>query len=88
MNGVCQGVAFQDIYKGSYFPAVSLYFDATVHLNFGPEFEFPPTDQKVHREFQLFAYSNQFEPMSAAQSQQEAPPVIDPPPVEPMIGTV
>ncbi|KAJ7380308.1 Set1/Ash2 histone methyltransferase complex subunit ASH2 [Desmophyllum pertusum] len=50
-NGVCQGVAWQDIYDGTYYPAVSLYKNATVTLNFGPDFQFPPTDEE-------------FEPMS------------------------
>jgi len=29
-NGVNQGVMFADIYEGEYFPAISLYFGATV----------------------------------------------------------
>jgi len=37
-NGVSQGVAFEDIYKGCYFPAISLYYNAAVTVNFGPKF--------------------------------------------------
>ncbi|KAL9979830.1 hypothetical protein ACROYT_G017548 [Oculina patagonica] len=51
-NGLCQGVAWQDIYDGTYYPAVSLYKNATVTLNFGPDFKFPPTDE----EFQPMSY--------------------------------
>nr|CAG4643104.1 EOG090X03NS [Ilyocryptus agilis] len=43
-NGVLQGVGFQQIYEGNYFPAVSLYKNVTVSLNFGPNFKFPPKD--------------------------------------------
>lgn len=42
-NGKCCGVAFQDIYGGSYYPAVSLYRNITVSVNFGPDFKYPPT---------------------------------------------
>jgi len=41
-NGISQGTAFEDIYKGYYYPAVSLYFNATVTVGFGPDFLFPP----------------------------------------------
>lgn len=44
-NGVCQGVAWQEIYDGAYYPAVSLYKNATVTINFGPDFKYPPTDE-------------------------------------------
>lgn len=43
-NGVHQGVGFQDIYGGSYFPTVALYKNVTVSVNFGPNFKFPPKD--------------------------------------------
>ena len=43
-NGVSQGLAFEDIFKGTYFPAASLYRNATVTFNFGPRFKYPPQD--------------------------------------------
>ncbi|KAJ4823555.1 hypothetical protein Tsubulata_012182 [Turnera subulata] len=48
-NGVCQGVAFKDLYGGRYYPAASMYTlpnqpNCTVKFNFGPEFEFFPED--------------------------------------------
>ena len=43
-NGVLQGTGFQDIYSGSYFPALSLFKNVTVSVNFGPNFKFPPKD--------------------------------------------
>ncbi|XP_049792605.1 set1/Ash2 histone methyltransferase complex subunit ASH2-like [Schistocerca nitens] len=43
-NGVSQGVAFTDIYGGSYYPSLSLHKSSTVSVNFGPNFKFPPTD--------------------------------------------
>ncbi|CAK8576936.1 unnamed protein product [Lathyrus sativus] len=46
-NGVCQGVAFKDLYGGRYYPAASMYTlpnepNCTVKFNFGPDFEFFP----------------------------------------------
>jgi hypothetical protein len=41
-NGVDQGVAFSDVWAGEYYPAVSLYKDARVTFNFGPDFKYPP----------------------------------------------
>lgn len=43
-NGVSQGIAFTDIYEGTYYPAISLYKNASVKVNFGPSFQFPPAD--------------------------------------------
>ncbi|XP_057473476.1 protein TRAUCO-like isoform X2 [Actinidia eriantha] len=48
-NGVCQGVAFQDLFGGRYYPAASMYTlpnqpNCIVKFNFGPEFEFFPED--------------------------------------------
>ncbi|XP_001605857.2 set1/Ash2 histone methyltransferase complex subunit ASH2 isoform X1 [Nasonia vitripennis] len=43
-NGVSQGEAFVDIYDGAYYPSVSIYKSATVSMNFGPHFKFPPKD--------------------------------------------
>jgi len=47
-NGVCQGVAFEDIYCGTYYPTLSLYKSITVRVNFGPDFDAPPTDHEYH----------------------------------------
>lgn len=47
-NGVSQGVAFNDVLEGTYFPAASLYTKlnqteaATVTFNFGPDFKYSP----------------------------------------------
>lgn len=41
-NGKLIGVAFQDIFAGSYYPTISLYKNCTVTANFGPNFKFPP----------------------------------------------
>lgn len=43
-NGVCQGVAFKDLYGGRYYPAASMYTlpnqpNCLVRFNFGPELE-------------------------------------------------
>ncbi|XP_072051173.1 set1/Ash2 histone methyltransferase complex subunit ASH2-like [Amphiura filiformis] len=43
-NGVSQGVAFEDIFEGTYLPAISLFKGSTVTANFGPAFKHPPKD--------------------------------------------
>ncbi|GAB4835245.1 hypothetical protein Ancab_000154 [Ancistrocladus abbreviatus] len=48
-NGICQGVAFRDLYGGRYFPAASMYTlpnqpNCLVKFNFGPNFECFPKD--------------------------------------------
>ncbi|GAV67898.1 SPRY domain-containing protein [Cephalotus follicularis] len=48
-NGVCQGVAFKDLFGGRYYPAASMYTlpnqpNCVVRFNFGPEFECFPGD--------------------------------------------
>ncbi|KAL4705946.1 hypothetical protein ACJJTC_016558, partial [Scirpophaga incertulas] len=42
-NGECQGEAFIDVYRGCYYPSVSLHKNITVSVNFGPNFKFPPS---------------------------------------------
>ncbi|XP_063995208.1 set1/Ash2 histone methyltransferase complex subunit ASH2 isoform X2 [Diachasmimorpha longicaudata] len=43
-NGVSQGEAFIDMHRGGYYPTVSIHKSATVSVNFGPNFKFPPQD--------------------------------------------
>ncbi|XP_024391213.1 uncharacterized protein [Physcomitrium patens] len=49
-NGVCQGVAYRDIFAGEYYPAASMYTlpmpekKCSVRFNFGPNFQFPVKD--------------------------------------------
>uniref|UniRef100_A0A3Q2TH87 Set1/Ash2 histone methyltransferase complex subunit ASH2 n=1 Tax=Fundulus heteroclitus TaxID=8078 RepID=A0A3Q2TH87_FUNHE len=45
-NGVNQGVAFENLFEGLYFPAISLYKSCTVSVNFGPHFKYPPKQIK------------------------------------------
>lgn len=48
-NGQTQGVAFSDIFAGSYYPTISIHKSATVSVNFGPSFKYPDilTTQKA-----------------------------------------
>ncbi|KAF5297236.1 hypothetical protein FQR65_LT19730 [Abscondita terminalis] len=48
-NGICQGVAFTDIYAGRYYPAISIYKGATVVVNFGPNFKHFPSVPDIER---------------------------------------
>ncbi|KAJ9139658.1 hypothetical protein P3X46_030371 [Hevea brasiliensis] len=48
-NGVCQGIAFKDLFGGRYYPAASMYTlpnqpNCVVKFNFGPDFELFPED--------------------------------------------
>ncbi|VDL62821.1 unnamed protein product [Hymenolepis diminuta] len=45
-NGECMGTAFQDIYAGVYFPTISIYKSASVAVNFGPDFKYPPPESE------------------------------------------
>lgn len=48
-NGECQGVAFENIYGGGYYPTVSIHKSATVSVNFGPNFKCPPSLEYDYR---------------------------------------
>lgn len=41
-NGLLQQIAIADLPPGSYYPAVSMYYQGAVVLNFGPDFKHPP----------------------------------------------
>ncbi|XP_067857118.1 set1/Ash2 histone methyltransferase complex subunit ASH2 isoform X3 [Heptranchias perlo] len=43
-NGENEGTAYEDVYAGVYHPAISLYKNCTVSINFGPNFKYPPKD--------------------------------------------
>lgn len=61
-NGVCQGVAFSNIYGGPYYPALSMHKNSTVSVNFGPNFKFAPSVSEYQYrgvcKLFLFLYSN------------------------------
>lgn len=44
-NGEAQGEAFVDVYHGAYYPAFSIYRNATVSVNFGPNFKYPEIEE-------------------------------------------
>lgn len=46
-NGESQGEAFVDINAGAYYPAISIFKNATVSVNFGPNFKY----QEIEEEF-------------------------------------
>ena len=43
-NGIHQGTGFKDVCAGGYFPAISLFKNVTVSVNFGPNFKFAPKE--------------------------------------------
>lgn len=45
-NGEYQGIAFQDINGGAYYPAISIFKNATVSVNFGPSFKYPEIEKQ------------------------------------------
>ncbi|KAK2823258.1 hypothetical protein Q7C36_019858 [Tachysurus vachellii] len=45
-NAVNQGLAYENLFEGMYFPAISLYKNCQVSVNFGPHFKHPPKDVK------------------------------------------
>ncbi|KAL3104448.1 hypothetical protein niasHT_025951 [Heterodera trifolii] len=61
LNGESVGVAYEDIFFGHYFPAISLFQSARVRFNFGPKFRHaPPAIRK-----------GTAQPMSARPEQQQ-----------------
>ncbi|XP_030835126.1 set1/Ash2 histone methyltransferase complex subunit ASH2 isoform X1 [Strongylocentrotus purpuratus] len=55
-NGQSQGVAYEDVYEGAYHPAVSLYKQSIVTVNFGPDFKYPPISLQDYRPISDLAY--------------------------------
>lgn len=53
-NGKSQGVAFENINAGAYYPSVSIFKSATVSVNFGPSFKYP----EIKKEFKCKAVSS------------------------------
>lgn len=45
-NGKSQGVAFENINGGAYYPALSIFKNATVSVNFGPNFKYPEIEDE------------------------------------------
>lgn len=45
-NGESQGEAFVDINAGAYYPAISIFKNATVSVNFGPSFKHPEIEEE------------------------------------------
>ncbi|KAJ2907973.1 transcription factor, contains a PHD finger motif, partial [Coemansia aciculifera] len=41
-NGKCLGPAFQKLYLGKYYPAISSYMGGKAKINLGPNFKYPP----------------------------------------------
>lgn len=39
------GTAFENINGGAYYPAISIYKNATVSVNFGPIFKYPDVEE-------------------------------------------
>lgn len=80
-NGVCQGVAFRDIFAGEYFPAASMYTlpapekKCSVRFNFGPKLQFPPTEWGDRSTPRLMSQAPPPEGLGA--NIEEPPPVDD-----------
>ncbi|XP_072165071.1 set1/Ash2 histone methyltransferase complex subunit ASH2-like [Diadema setosum] len=55
-NGENKGVAFENLYEGTYHPAISLYKQCSASINFGPDFKFPPKGISDFRPISDLAY--------------------------------
>lgn len=55
-NGKCLGSAFHNINGGAYYPAISIYKNATVSVNFGPIFKYA----EVEDDFKCKGVSERF----------------------------
>ncbi|XP_031619371.1 set1/Ash2 histone methyltransferase complex subunit ASH2 isoform X1 [Contarinia nasturtii] len=63
-NGESQGVAFENINGGAYYPAISIYKNATVSVNFGPSFKYP----NIEKKFKCKAMNERVEELICEQS--------------------
>ncbi|KAG4068241.1 hypothetical protein HA402_007761 [Bradysia odoriphaga] len=65
-NGESQGEAFVDIYHGAYYPAISVFKNATVSVNFGPTstFKYP----EIEEQYQCRAMHDRVEDLICEQS--------------------
>ncbi|KAK1442340.1 set1/ash2 histone methyltransferase complex subunit ash2 like protein [Babesia gibsoni] len=45
INGVMQAKCQLRVWEGEYHPAISLYMGATIRINFGPTFRYPPPEE-------------------------------------------
>lgn len=59
-NGVCEGEAFLDINRGSYYPTISIHKSATVSANFGPQFKYPEILQQYNCNGVSYSQLNKF----------------------------
>ena len=62
-NGIKIGTAFENIYRGTYYPAAGFYKSISVTFNFGPDFEYPPSDEYAtkYRSMHEAAFEGQIE---------------------------
>ena len=61
-NGVSKGKAWEnEIFCGEYYPCISLYKSASVSINFGPKFKFPPKIKQSYKALQHRAYDDMIE---------------------------
>ncbi|KAH9393559.1 Set1/Ash2 histone methyltransferase complex subunit ASH2 [Tyrophagus putrescentiae] len=63
-NGTKIGTAFENIYNGVYYPAAGLFKNISITFNFGPHFDYPPTDTEFgsrYRGMNEAAFDNQIE---------------------------
>jgi len=80
-NGQCQGVAYQDILKGNYYPAVSLFKNAECTCNFGPKaFAYPVPRDHPHADTLL--------PVCAVVPAEHPKPPPDPIPPTPVVPAI
>ena len=58
-NGKSQGRAWENqIYSGEYYPCVSMYKSASVSVNFGPKFKYPPKFNQPYKAVHCRAYDD------------------------------
>ena len=63
-NGQKIGTAFENIYNGVYYPGAGLYKNISITFNFGPDFDYPPTDSEYgsrYRGMNESVFENQIE---------------------------
>ncbi|KAJ2331346.1 transcription factor, contains a PHD finger motif, partial [Coemansia sp. RSA 2681] len=75
-NGKCLGPAFQKLYLGKYYPAISSYMGGKAKVNLGPTFKYPPPST-WHKDMTVRPISDLEFTLPAPEPEADKPPATE-----------
>ncbi|KAJ2579486.1 transcription factor, contains a PHD finger motif, partial [Coemansia sp. RSA 1836] len=75
-NGKCLGPAFQKLYLGKYYPAISSYMGGKAKVNLGPTFKYPPPST-WHKDMTVRPISDLEFTLPAPEPESDKPPATE-----------